>query len=329
MQQNFSGLEYVKIDIANHFGLDKLTFKQRIAWVDKNKKDLRSIAPEAKNMPRYIAGVIALEDALVDKPSGHLVGLDAASSCCQIMAVLIGCETTARNTGLIGNKRNDLYTKTTEKMSELLGKKVEITRELVKSAQVPCFYGSKRKPRLVFGKNTPEYYAFYEAQEIVAPGAVEIMKLIQKCWQPYADTHEWVMPDGFHVIVPVVESFVGKVEVDEADHLTFQYQTDAICGAEQGISLLANVIQSCDGYVAREMVRRCPFDMISVHDEFMAHPNNMNYVRTVYMDIMAEIAESDLLKSMLSQITKNDNLIIKKHSNKLGNMIREGNYAIS
>jgi hypothetical protein len=221
-----------------------------------------------------------------------------------------------------------MYTKITEKMSQLLGVTVNIDRKLVKSAMVPYLYGSKRMPKVVFGDKTPELSAFYDAQRLVAPGAVELMKIIQECWQPYTDIHQWVMPDGFTVRVPVIQADTTKIEVDEADHITFKYQTDVIAGTAKGISLLANVIQSCDGYVAREMVRRCPFDMISIHDEFLSHPNNMNYVRTVYIDIMAEIADMPLLNSILSQIT-NKPISVPKYSTVLSNKIKLGNYAIS
>ena len=118
---------------------------------------------------------------------------------------------------------------------------------------------------MVFGKGTPELAAFYEAQYAIAPGAVECMNLMQASWQPFQDIYEWVMPDGFTVRIPIIQTCKQKIEVDEADHTTFQYQTDVICGTEEGISLAANICHSTDGYIAREVARKCPFDLLAIH----------------------------------------------------------------
>lgn len=82
----FSSLDYIKIDIANQFGmsLDKKSFKQRIAWVN-SVKDLRSKIKDAEKPVQFMAGVLALEDAQAGIPTGHLVGLDACASGKQTM----------------------------------------------------------------------------------------------------------------------------------------------------------------------------------------------------------------------------------------------------
>ena len=75
----YSPIDYIKIDIANQYGKDKLSFKQRIAWVN-SVKSLRSKIDQAEKPAQYLAAVLALEDAMAGVPSGHLVGLDACSS---------------------------------------------------------------------------------------------------------------------------------------------------------------------------------------------------------------------------------------------------------
>jgi len=137
--QEFSGIEYIMIDIANQFGngIHKKTFKQRIKWVHQHRHELAELQDDAKNTPRYMAALIAYQDAQNGEPTGHLVGFDANASGCQMMAILMGCPITAKNTGLIGNKQMDLYTETTKEMSTMLGQEVDIDRELVKGAQMP------------------------------------------------------------------------------------------------------------------------------------------------------------------------------------------------
>jgi len=54
----------------------------------------------------------------------------------------------------------------------------------------------------------------------------------------------------------------------------------------------------------------------------------MNHVRQKYIDIMAEIADSNILNILLSEITGEDMKVQKACSN-LGSLIRLGEYALS
>ena len=57
--QVFSGIDYIKLDLADHFGLDKANFDKRLIWVNnffdekeiktKNTKQLLSILEMSKN----------------------------------------------------------------------------------------------------------------------------------------------------------------------------------------------------------------------------------------------------------------------------------------
>lgn len=76
------------------------------------------------------------------------------------------------------------------------------------------------------------------------------------------------------------------------------------------------------------MLEHEPFPIVTNHDEFKCHPNNMNYVRQHYRDVMAELAESTLLQSTMNEITGNPKGVYKKRSNDLGKLIRQSNYAI-
>ena len=412
--QTFTGLQYLQIDIANqmantddpHVKLDKSNFEDRIAWVEQYENDLEDLVDLADKPFQYLAAVMAYRDAQNGVPTGHLVGVDAAASGLQIMAALTGCQVTARNTGLIGPQCNDIYSICTKEMSLLLGAEVAVPRKLVKSAMMPFFYGSKQKPKDVFGDGTPEFYAFHEANKTVAPGACELLELSLDSWQPYALDHTWIMPDGFTVFVPVMVQVETKIEVDELDHASFTYVHEVNQGTEAGLSLAANTIHSVDGMVVREISRRCNynwyqltaveqlivdelgmrastykperperieklamasgfvslvgaeyinansvasfgteylqrllslvqrtlthknFPVIAIHDEFKAHPNNINIVRQTYIDIMAEIAESDMLSFYMTQI-RGEYFEVQKYSENLADLIREGNYAIS
>ena len=80
--------------------------------------------------------------------------------------------------------------------------------------------------------------------------------------------------------------------------------------------------------IINHMLTYEPFEIICVHDEFKVHPNNANHLRQQYINIFAELAESNLLNDLLSQIHGVPGTFTKL-SNNLGNLIRGSNYALS
>lgn len=122
------------------------------------------------------------------------------------------------------------------------------------------------KPLITFGEDTPELEAFYEAVTQIAPGATLLRNTLINAWQPFADKHSWVLPDGFHAHVKVMVSEDKKIEIDELSHATFTHRFYENAGTESGLSLAANVIHSLDGMVVREMNRRCNYDPEQLQD---------------------------------------------------------------
>jgi len=323
-----TGLEYLEIDIANNYGngLDKKTWSERLAWVRSGT--IKTDQADADEPELLAKAMNAYQDAKENRPSGHLMGLDATASGIQLLACLSGCHKTAAKVNLINTgKREDVYESTAEHMSNLCGH--EISRKMIKHPIMTYFYNSKAEPKAVFGEDTPELDAFYQTLKDDLPGACEAMEDIQSCWNPNAPYHEWYMPDGHYVRCDVMVPVKKKIEVAELDKATFTYQMDVIGTSKYGVSLPANVTHSVDAYVCREMVRRCRFNLLTIHDNFLAHPNNMQAVRQTYLDILIEIAESDLLQSILRQITGNTSLTVQKLSNDLGKAMKDAEYALS
>lgn len=78
--KTYTGIQYLAIDIANQFGLDKLLFEERIDWVKLNQDRLEELTNEAEEKPLYIKAVQAFRKAQKGEPIGHLVGLDSVCS---------------------------------------------------------------------------------------------------------------------------------------------------------------------------------------------------------------------------------------------------------
>lgn len=79
--------------------------------------------------------------------------------------------------------------------------------------------------------------------------------------------------------------------------------------------------------IVEGMLSYVPFELVTIHDEFKAHANNINHVRYQYKEILAEIAESNVLDDLLSQINGQAGKFNKPVSN-LGDLIRNSNYAL-
>lgn len=414
--KTFTGWEYLLIDVVNHYGLDKLLFEERIQWAKDNLHCLEALADNADSKPLFLKAVMAIRKAQQGMPTGHLVGLDACCSGIQVMSAMTGCVAGAHSTGLIDpNLRADAYGKCTAVMTDLLGSTVDVTRKQAKDALMTSFYGSKAKPKEIFGADTPELDAFYQAAHVVAPGAWELLQDLLASWQPYALMHSWKLPDGFDARVKVMKKKEARIEVDELNHASFTYEFYENEGVKSGLSNVANLTHSMDAWILRSMHRRCnydrnqveyvdqciemellqrslrgnpsqdevdefitdkvqyyidqytrstladvvilphldqatvtclstehlkalaaiitgmlaylPFELVTVHDEFKAHPNNLNHVRWQYREILAEIAESDILDDLLSQINGVPGTFNKLSFN-LPDQIRKSNYAL-
>lgn len=82
--------------------------------------------------------------------------------------------------------------------------------------------------------------------------------------------------------------------------------------------------------IANEMLSHRPFPIVTVHDEFKAHPNNCNQMRFHYVSILADLARGRALEDVFEQITGHTpSYANAMDGNKLADMILKSNYAIS
>jgi len=373
--QTFTGLEYLMIDIASNFGLDKSDWSDRINWTKTHDADLETLVSQAEEPALYMAGVDAYRTASRGKPIGYPISLDAASSGLQILACLAGCEDSAQLCGVVPTgHREDAYTVLYGAMCAKINDTTKISRADTKRAIMTSLYSSQAVPQEVFG--TGELLdAFYETMEERAPGAWNLNSGLMALWQAYALSHDWILPDNFHAHIKVedhVTEFVHFRNTPVAVTLTVNQ------GTKEGRSLGANLVHSIDGMMVREIHRRCdhdpevigrvtnlihigrgrtdlvtdddrlvhrlwelyqasgflstrildhlrfentghvdlnkiqalldtlpksPFKVISIHDCFRVHPNYGNDLRQQYNHVLSEIAGSDLLAFLASQVT--------------------------
>lgn len=300
--QNFTPLEYLLIDIANHYGLDKSQWSKRLNWATTNLDKLGYFNRYAESPILYRKAVRALDEHLKGNPISHLVSLDSTASGIQIMSAMAGCESGCRLTNLITTgKRVDLYQEVSDSMSQISGEVVE--REVIKHPIMTTFYGSTAQPKSIFGEGDL-YNKYLETLEEELPGAMAMMKIMQDSWDPNALAYSWTLPDGhtagFKVMVPKEK----KIEVDELDHATFTHTAYVNEPVDKGLSLAANIVHSIDGYIVREMYRACDFELLTIHDSFWCHPNDVDMMRQTYNNIFAQKINIDLFNSIMSEVSE-------------------------
>lgn len=264
--QRFTGWQYMLIDLANAYGLDKELFETRIDWAERHMHELEQIAGAADEYPLYCKAVMAIRAVQRGEAIGHTVAMDAVCSGIQIMSALTGCVVGATATGLVDpNRRADAYGQLQSMMQLDLGGAFTVSRKDAKDAMMPMFYGSKKEPMKIFGEGTDELNCYYRQVKALAPGAWEALQMLLGSWQPFVLVHEWVLPDGFHARVKVMTDVTSddprsKIEVDELGGASFTYQYKINEGSKTGVSNAANVIHSIDAWIMRNMERRCNYD---------------------------------------------------------------------
>ncbi len=255
--QEFTGLEYLKIDVASNYGLDKKKWSERIDWFNHNETRLENLVSFAEEPALYYAGVKAYRDAVAGIPIGYMISLDATSSGIQILSCLTGDEKAASICNVIdtGNREN-AYAAIYGEMCNRLGETTKIDPDDTKKAIMTSFYTSTAEPKRVFGEGAL-LDIFYATLHDMAPAAWELNEQMPALWNPNGLSHDWILPDNFHVKVKVMGNTKQTVHFLNEN---FDIITKENMPLEEGRSLGANIVHSIDGFIVREIKRRCEYD---------------------------------------------------------------------
>lgn len=256
--QEFTPFQYLLIDVATTYGnnLNKEFYDVRIAWARENLDRLEDLVDSAEEPNLFYKAVLAVRDVQAGKPTGHVMGMDAAASGIQLLSVCGRCRTGMENTGVINTDSvPDVYTKCTEMMGTL-----GYARKAVKLALMTFYYGSKQQPEITFGEGSSDLEEFYKTAEVIAPEAYALRNITIDAWVPFAPAFTWTMPDLGTVYKRVWKN-KDYVIKDELIGASFTYSTKINEGKERGVSLAADITHSIDAYLLRELGRRCNYDV--------------------------------------------------------------------
>ena len=254
--QKFTGMQYLQIDIANNFGLDKQDWNVRLDWFNENQEKLLSLVPQAKAPALFYAGIQAWNQANQGLPIGYPISLDACSSGLQLLACLTGDDKAARLCGVINTgHREDAYSIIYNEMVNSIGESAKISRDDCKEAIMTSLYGSTAVPKEVFGEGKL-LQVFVDTMNNLAPAAWALNQVFLDIWDSTVLSHDWVLPDNFHVHVKVMGTIKEKVQFFNKP---YEVITKVNMPKENGRSLAANTIHSIDALIVRELTRRCDY----------------------------------------------------------------------
>lgn len=314
--KSFTGKEYLKIDIANSFGLDKKEWEERIDWFDQNEHRLFSLVNSAEEPPLFYAGVKVWEEVKQGIATGYPISLDATASGIQILALITGDRNAARLTNAIDSgTRLDAYTELYHLIQQALVDSGElagtIERDPVKKAIMTSFYGSERIPKNVFGEGQA-LEIFMETMGTHAKGPWQLNQFLLQNWDPHAEVFEWVLPDNFHARIKVMGTETKSVHFMGTP---YEITTKVNVAQPTGRSLSANLTHSLDALIVRELVSRCNYKKSVIFQakealEYHGRPVKMGNHTGMVIKLWNHYKNSGFLSTRILRYLTKDNVTL-------------------
>lgn len=315
------GWYWLKVDIANAFGLDKELWADRVAYVDENIDamllDIDGWSEKADDPLLAKSALLAYKESLATGKSNHIVRLDATTSGPQIMSVLTRDVAGMERFNVIGSDtRRDFYTEVATaiydrtKGSKLWGSNPDFKkiRKDIKRSIMTYFYNSEANPKAYFGEDSEELRVFYDVMETSATGAVALKKYINSLWSDTKLYNAWYLPDGHYAYCPVMVQDKKRVEIKEMKGGTATMTV--VCDVnkpshEPHRSLMPSTIHSIDALMMRwvvEILNDQGIQVSPIHDSFGVHANHCDALREAYRKCLARLYKEGTINSILSQI---------------------------
>ena len=327
------GWYWLKVDLANHYGLDKLLFDDRVSFIDINIDSMLANPKEwmdkADEPLLFLSALESYRESLKTGYSDQIVRLDATTSGPQLMSVLMRDKEAMQKLNVIGSDtRYDFYTLIAKRVYELTpdnklwGDNIDFKaiRSIVKKPIMTHYYNSTAKPKELLGEGEV-LEAFYQAISENSSGAESLKEFINDLWDDKKEYNSWYMPDNHFVHCPVIGQKKSRIEVAEMSggkaYMNF-ISNEIIPGEMAKRSLCPNVIHAIDAFVLRTIVMMCNdhnIDVSPIHDSFGVHANDCDYLRKAYRNVLARLYREPIIDKILSQIAGQEIIVPKAEFN--------------
>ena len=323
------GMEWIKFQLSTSYGLSKSTMKERIAWIDDYEN--RALVERVWRDP--IGNIADWENA--DEPwlflaacnewyelyyehrfHTHLpVAVDATCSGLQILAGLAKDASTARMVNVLGSEKpQDAYATIASRSMEAIPERLRPywDRKTTKRSVMVIPYNAKpysnrsyireafKEKGIDVNKDelTACVSAVRAAMNIVVPGAMEVMKWIEKEVARYikAGNEEvtWLTPSGFPVTQRLMKRETKIIQTQLMGRCRL-----LVAGGEAGVDLkhhknatAPNLIHSLDASLLHLAVMDVKYPIALIHDSVLCRATDMcnlsTLVRKTYKTLFAE-----------------------------------------
>ncbi len=338
LENRESAILMAKIDIANNLDKDKLTFDERIKWVDDNWKMIPQIVEKGKSTKYKIQQIKRMYKAIKMFEKGEqtnvMMHLDATNQALQLYAISTRDKVLGKITNLTSSeKREDAYEDFATELNKIFGKGF-FSRKMVKKPMMTRTYG-KMNAHLVAlvekygrtvesslerleeekGMNEEEYSEqYYGAErEIIGETAKTMDKIIELHKELNQEKYYWEMPDGFKVTNRVKRKIKGKPKVYhpiEGKTMVRETNTEIHMFRKsiESRALAPNIIHSIDAYILRNIKSRFMQKgkfLITIHDSYGVHPSEAKMLMDIYREEMVRVMEDEVLQDIMEQIWNN------------------------
>lgn len=307
------GIRQFKIDIANHYGYDKSNYDVRESFVSK---------PDDKAKKPILANkAVSIWNRLVDDDSfitNYCVGVDATASGMQILSILSNDSETAKYTNLTDvSMCYDIYGKACEKVLEVTKSSLSVKdiRDIVKKALMTRGYNSDKQIVVAqqelrkkgISIDLSVLTSILDLSDKITKAKDAMNNVLCDTYSNLPDDQQiirWTMPDGFIVEIANIEKCWSGFTCRK---FSLQMTYDRL-GWNKELNwraLAPNLIHSIDAYICREVIRRCKFQVVPIHDCFYTHPNHVLELRRTYIKVLKEIQGMNMLEYICKQINPN------------------------
>ena len=212
-----AGVFWLKVAIANAFGLSKEVYSHRIAWVNA-QPDLKAISPSAKEKYLFWKFADALEQHRAGKKVYCPIPLDEVSSGTQYIGLMLNCEKSLIATNVIMSEGgvNDPRTMIYAQILEDTGMSAEeygVTHQQLKDCVMQYAYAGTKTIEDTF--DFPD--EFYNAIDTVLPALRKYIELTKPLNVAVGVGKEVTLPNGWWTLPLTPDAQIAYDIYDEGD----------------------------------------------------------------------------------------------------------------
>lgn len=324
-----NGKKWFKHDIANHYGLDKALYSERESFVDDLFNKSRSDIGTPDKPILFERAIKFYQQAINTDTTNFSVCIDATASGLQILSIMSNCAETGLHTNLTDiSKCYDIYARAAQRVIDETGTTLPLKqiRKIVKKPVMTGTYNSQ-KQSVVAADKLKELGCNISADKLLeicecSEKIRNVKNHFKSCFKKFGELKDikdntiirYMMPDGFIVELPITVKDRVRIRDDEIGYnCVMMFEKRGYNFDDGWRSFLPNVIHSIDSYICREVLRRNhyynkndktfkSFDIASIHDCFIVHPNYTGIVRRNYLTVLKELQDLDILNYILNQI---------------------------